>query len=176
MSNDNEKGSNKGSSFFDLETKQTRKKKTKELGLVVDKEVTELEFLVCPICCMSKPLKRSGAWSRRKAKQNFHKKLQKDEDMFLVEDKMSARRRHYNPNAEVRFDLFNVEDSPIISIREARGGKGGFKEVRVIPLASLGSASDDKSGKYLEIVGQLRAKCLEIVEEIDKNYHLIQKE
>jgi len=131
-------------------------------------------FLVCPFCGMHRVIEKKGTGFIKQAKKEnidvFEEKLKTGEYI------KSERSKFYNPNKEVRFDLYNFKEEPFISIRVSIGGKGqgGIYEIGSLTIEEVLKLPENIRSRFIKYLQQLKdqaEKFLKYLEEINfKNY------
>lgn len=156
------------STFFDFTIKDDKPRKQRS-----DKQEkgaptwSKHAYVVCPLCALNRPLKRTGTWARNRAKSLTGIARKAWTEKFNTKALLSERRRKYNPNIETRFDLYNINEAPFISIREARGRGAGFVEVDMIKFEDIKNASCSDKELLMPLVLQMRDQCFKILKATD---------
>lgn len=136
--------------FIDLSSDEKKEEALKKLGFDVVKTVP---YVVCPLCALSRPLRRSEIHKAR-LRQRYERKTQ------------SERSKLFNPNKEIAFDLFDVENGPFISIRVSQGRRG-FTEKAIITFRDVKNLPERDQEVLLPLIKQIRAQCKEILKATD---------
>jgi len=133
---------------FNLSSKSDRERICKKLGL--DRVfVKTIPYVVCPLCALSRPLRRTGAHNLRTEKKGSKKTR-------------SERSSRFNPDKEITFSLFNPETSPFVSIRVSLGRKG-FAEKKIITFRDIKTLPQRDQEILLPLVREIRKQCEEIL-------------
>lgn len=135
-------------------------------------KIRHMSYIVCPLCCLNRPLNRTGSYSRMTQKRKSFKEY-KDEYRIGADGKttektgkkIQRRSAKYNPNGETRFDLYDTENAPFISVRQYLGAgvKSGISEVAIVTLEGVKGLTKGDKEMVLPLIQQLRAKCKEIL-------------
>jgi len=118
-----------------------------ELGI---KKKAGIAFIVCPLCCKHRPLRRTGIYRA----------------LRRIKKETRSRANIYNPERKVTFDSFDIDKSPFISLRVSLGKAKGFKEVGVIPLSDVNKLSDTDKKIITPLIRQLDKQCRKIIKAI----------
>jgi hypothetical protein len=144
------KRSKRPSIFYDLSIPSEREKALRRVGVKIEKAVTVVSYIVCPLCCKSRPLRRTGIHRLRTLKQGS-KKTQ------------AERSRLYNPDKELRFDLFDIENSPFVSVRVSQGRRG-FIEKAIIRFQDIARLPEKDREILLPFLRQIKNQCTKTLE------------
>jgi len=136
--------------FYDLSIKSEKEKALKRIGIKIEKPVTTISYIVCPLCSFSRPLRRTGIHRIRTLKQGS-KRTQ------------TARSRLYNPDKALRFDLFDVDSSPFVSIRVSQG-KRGFVEKAIIRFKDIARLPESDKEILVPLLKQIKNQCTKTLE------------
>jgi hypothetical protein len=160
------------STILDFEIK--KEKESNDLGIsekiAHKKQTKEVPYVVCPFCGMNRVLHKNGRYFINRIKSRV-------EDIIDIEKRLeqgleikSPRSKKYNPNKETRFDIYDLENSPFISLRvNSRGRYSGMEEVRIIRLSDIRKVIPIEDRKeYLELILQLRNSCEEFLSYTNK--------
>jgi len=129
------------SKFIDIESLEERQKLLRRLGISETAGLTIVPFVVCPFCCFSHPLRRSGKY------------------------RTVGTRRGDNYES-FAFNLFDINSSPFISIRTAMGRKG-FQEKAILRLQDIPELPEGDRAILLPLLRQLKEQCQKVLRAID---------
>lgn len=114
----------------------------------------KLAFVVCPLCSLSRKLNKTGAYYTGKRKR---KKGTASEYRSLL----------YNPQKETAFNLYDLENSPFISLRVASGKGYGLPEVEIIKLKDIANLPKKDQKVLFELLEQIKEQCSKIIDYIN---------
>jgi len=145
----------KVSTFLDFELKTTKKEVLDEFGISKKKarKITAVPFVLCPLCALSRPLRRTGAYHRVIAKGK---------------GKRGERAKEYNPELKTTFDKFDLENAPFISIRKPMGRGKGIPEIAIIRFQDIPKLPEADKEIILPLIKQIQEKCMEVLNYIDE--------
>ncbi|MDP2366272.1 MAG: hypothetical protein Q8M94_21170, partial [Ignavibacteria bacterium] len=119
----------------------------------------KIAFVVCPLCCTSRKLSKTGGYYISRSKTRKPKSIGE-----LIKP---PRSRKYNPEKETRFNTYSF-DEPFISIRESGGRGTGFREVEIIKMSDIPKLPKKDQKMLLDLIVELRGHCQKILDYTDK--------
>ena len=163
------------SSFLEFEITEDHEPSMEEYGAATkvahDIGSRLIAYVVCPLCSMHRKMAKNGRSYLQHIKRRGKKKSEIERLEHLLDTGgaiKSSRTRKYNPDKDTRFDTYNLEKAPFISLRVSHGRSSGFKEVEIIKLRNIKEMHEGDQEIVMDLVHQIREQCQKILDYTDK--------